>query len=411
MADTLIGSTAPSRWWTQSDAVGNPSPASLALLTWDLDPAAKAIEASDERTQTIKERWGTVCDDAAEAVAVLWTFRLEPLGPDPNGWMLAGMPWPDMPNTRRSQPADASLRVRETWRTGRAAIDAARGIIPAFVGGGGVPCQRARRITRTLAQSVRIGGRGPVAKDSISSAIFGWRPAQSDPVVRLLLRTGALRALRVPEALYGKAQAYLRASPAQDQAATLAALARGAAVSRADVVGALSPLGSSVTGRKSPCEARMLQSPSLDDGTLQRFGDAKTEEKIKETLEKLGLRHGPLDDVVVLEPGPFKMLRLLLFIPPLGTPVIVRTLNANGKEIARHKVIPGDFLPHKPLPETWTRRDKPWAADVSDVLALAANDKRLRQWRKALVELDGGDKDVGASRDRQASRTRTTCRG
>lgn len=390
-ADTLIGSSAPSRWWTQSGAVGNPSPVSLALLTWDLDPAAKAIETSDERTQTIKERWGTVCDDAAEAVSVLWTFRLESLGPDPNGWMLAGMPWPDPPNTRRSQPADASLRVRETWRTGRAAIDAARGIIPATVIGGGVPCQRARRLARALAQSVRIGGRGPVAKDSIGSAIFGWRPAESDPVVRLLLRTDDVATLRVPEVLYGKAQAYLRASPAQDQAATLAALAQGAAVSRADVVGALSALGSSATGRKSPCEARMLQSPLLDDGTLQRFGDAATEEKIKETLEKLGLRHGPLDDVVVLEPGPFKLLRLLLFIPPLGT-VIVRVLDANGEQIARHEVVSGDFLPPKTLPKTWTSPDSPWTADVSDVLALAANDNSLGRWRPALVELDGGDK-------------------
>ena len=40
--------------------------------------------------QTIVERWGTICDDAAPAGAVLWTFSREPLGPSESGWNVDG---------------------------------------------------------------------------------------------------------------------------------------------------------------------------------------------------------------------------------------------------------------------------------------------------------------------------------
>ena len=118
------GGTAPVVWWTIKDAT-EPSPiAQLALNTWDPSPATKAIEKTEQLKETIHERWGRVCQDAAPAADVLWTFRWEPFRPSPVGWDLEGIAWPDPLGTRRLTPPDTTLHVHERWRSGDPILDA-----------------------------------------------------------------------------------------------------------------------------------------------------------------------------------------------------------------------------------------------------------------------------------------------
>jgi hypothetical protein len=94
--------------------------AQLALLSWIPNPTPKALQASEELTETVKDRWGTVCDKAAPPTPVLWTFRYEPLGPSVPGWEVTGEPWPDPPDTVRSLPTPTELPPR-SWARSSAA--------------------------------------------------------------------------------------------------------------------------------------------------------------------------------------------------------------------------------------------------------------------------------------------------
>ncbi len=139
---SLLGSNAPSTWWTPSDASSDNVNAQLALLTWEPDPATKALEKTEQRTEQIRQRWQRACDDAAKPARVLWTFLDERLGASPTGWDLEGVAWPDPPNTLRKQTPPTSIHVSERWRCGDPKIDALRGIIPALVLSAAIECQR-----------------------------------------------------------------------------------------------------------------------------------------------------------------------------------------------------------------------------------------------------------------------------
>ena len=106
LTPTLDGTDAPAVWWTLRGATEANTNAQLALLTWEPTPATKAIEKTDRLTETVRERWGTVCMPASPPTEVLWTFRWERYGPSATGWQLEGQAWPDAPGTRRSQAAD-----------------------------------------------------------------------------------------------------------------------------------------------------------------------------------------------------------------------------------------------------------------------------------------------------------------
>ncbi|MBX9462723.1 MAG: hypothetical protein KL840_07085 [Aquamicrobium sp.] len=400
----VLGIGTPTRWWTQQGATGDPSAAQLALLTWDLDPAPKAIETSDKRTETIRDRWQTVCDDAAPPAAVLWTFRFEPLGPSTSGWDLAGIAWPDPDGTRRSGTADARLFVHEKWRSGIAWVDAARGIVPAMVVGGAVPCIRRTRPLRDLAEIVRVGGRGPVMREEGAGGRDGFSLAPDDTVLAALVGSDEVKPFRVPETLHAKALADMTARPQRDQFAAIAALGRGEEVSRADILGAFSPVGTLVAGEKRACEARVLQSPQLDDGTLVRFAGPLKEKLVKEALEEAGIVHGPLDDTLVLETAGFDRLRLLLFLTPIdeAATIVIRVLDEQGNELESRPVTFDDLVPPRDLPEEWTRTDMPWAAGITDVFAFLEAEKRLGRYRAALVELGPHEKaarvEIGVKR-------------
>ena len=136
----LMTGNKPSVWWTLNPPADGNLTAQLSLLNWTPNPAPKALERTEFMEQTIVERWGTICNDAAPAGAVLWTFSREPLGPSESGWNVDGIAWPDPADTIRSEDVELNLHVHETWRTGDRALDRSRGLIPAIIEGGKVFC-------------------------------------------------------------------------------------------------------------------------------------------------------------------------------------------------------------------------------------------------------------------------------
>lgn len=101
---------------------GKDTNVNLALFTKVPDATPHAFQRSAELTETVTTRWEGVCDPVAPPTPVLWTFLLEQLGPDPDGWMLRGRAIPDPPETVRSIPADTKLRVKGAEH-GRPIID------------------------------------------------------------------------------------------------------------------------------------------------------------------------------------------------------------------------------------------------------------------------------------------------
>ncbi|GAA1996097.1 hypothetical protein [Microbacterium pumilum] len=141
---TLAGGDAAAAWWTIGGATDANPAAQLALLTWQVDPATKALEQTERRTEMITDRWGSACDPAAPPAETMWTFKLEAIGPSATGWDLEGIAWPDPDASMRSGAPDTTLHVSEPWRTGDPHVDMLRGVIPAYVLGGVVPCERKR---------------------------------------------------------------------------------------------------------------------------------------------------------------------------------------------------------------------------------------------------------------------------
>ena len=62
----LIGSVAPAVWWLLNDGTEEPNPnAHLALMTWTPTPASKAMVKGELLKESVKNRWGQLCDEAA----------------------------------------------------------------------------------------------------------------------------------------------------------------------------------------------------------------------------------------------------------------------------------------------------------------------------------------------------------
>lgn len=415
------GGTAPIVWWTIKDAT-EPSPiAQLALNTWDPSPATKAIEKTEQLKETIHERWGHVCEDAAPAADVLWTFRWEPFGPSPVGWDLEGIAWPDPPGTRRLTPPDTTLHVYERWRSGDPILDAMRGIFPALVIGGAVDCQRPtppRHVPARTTPAIPglpqlvIGGHGAI--DPGARSPLGAAAAIDDPVRAVLVRSDEQLPIRISPALHARISAALAVGAAADDGTDALLLAGspkaalpltevtrrlqvGQSLSRAELLATFSPglaanaaaAGSDVRpGAANPrdrCQVRVLEAPIFDDGRAIVFGDPAKTKEVKARLKALGVSHGPLDDVVVLATGAYVEVDLLLFVPRelLGSKrLVVRTLDGGGKEIDSVVATPADITPPKPLPAHWTDPAGPWAAGIADLLAWG------RQTKYAAVYLD-----------------------
>jgi hypothetical protein len=343
---------APVVWWTLKDATDANAVAQLALLTWEPAPATKAIEKNEHLEETITERWGRVCDEAAPPADVLWTFRWEQPGPSADGWDLEGMAWPDPPHTRRSSPPETGLRVTERWRSGDNTLDVMRGIFPALVLGGTVPCyQKPSTVPRPTAAVPKlvVGGRGPV-RPSVG-APTGRAVAAGDPVRAALVKHDEQLPVRITAALHAKVAADLAAAAETAAAATVVLagrgrdeplplaevtrrLQRGEPLGRAELADAFGPtaaaratltgqagtgsvasaVASAVATPPRQCAVRVLEAPMLDDGRAIVFGDPAKQQEVEQALKQYGVTHGPLDDVVVLHTGGFAALDVLLFV-------------------------------------------------------------------------------------------------
>ena len=368
----LLGTNAPATWWTPGNATAANVNAQLALLTWEPDPATKAIEKTELRTEQIKQRWSTVCQDAAPPARVLWTFLDERLGPSPVGWDLEGIPWPDPPQTRRKTPPETSLMVTESWRSGDPHIDAMRGILPATVVGAMIKCQTARPAPGIAGNIGHLLGRAdfdPVVARRLDALSV-------TPAAAQLSRLAALAPGKPSTRLLRKAVLLETIPPVPvNPTSVLAKLNRGDAVSRLEIGGTfLGQAAAAVPGASTQpnCQTRVLQSPIFDDGRLIVFGDKKRNgDAVKQALDKARIKHGPLDDVVVLHTHAFTDANLLLFVRRdflQGNRLVARTLDAKGNELSRVAATAADRVASHPLPPHWTDPSGPWADDVEDVL-------------------------------------------
>lgn len=401
----ILGSEAPIVWWTLKDAT-EPSPtAQLALFTWEPAPATKAIEKSERLEETIRERWGTVCENAAPPAEVLWTYRWEPIGPSPVGWELEGIAWPDPPGTRRNGAADTQLKVRERWRSGDVQLDMMRGIFPALVLGAQVPCWQGERPSTPVTDPVGdmgtggvvaprlvVGGTGPIRAAALPT---GRAVASDDPVHRFLVRRPEQDSLRISPQLYTKVAADVAAAPATrglSVADTLRKLQFGEPLGRADLLTSLGPVGA-VTSAVAPavnqprlCEIRVLEAPMLDDGRPIVIGNPEKTAEVEQRLKEAGVTQGPLNDVVVLDIGPFVNLDLLLFARRdlVATDrLIVRVVDAMDTELQRVVASPSDFIPPRALPARWLDASGPWVDDISELLSWTGRD----QWPALFITL------------------------
>ena len=401
------GSAAPVVWWTSAPTT-EPSPvAQLALLTWFPTPAPKAIEKTDHLVESVADRWGTVCATPADPAEVLWTFKLEPLGPSEPGWNLEGIAWPDAPGTIRSAPPETTLKVTEQWRTGDPSIDSVRGIVPAIVIGGLVACHtKDPNQPPVLSHDVALGTVDAVAGLGSASAaprdvLVGRQVlAATDPVRGLVARRIDSAPVAISPAFHAKATDAIpalqdqvagidalsvettighlteRMPISQDQLAhlqplnaTAAAFGLAAGTTPAGATSVGTPTASAAAGNRCPVKA--LESPMFDDGRPTFFGDPATDKWVASELAKRKIKHGPLDDVVILHTGGYVSFGVLLFVPRQlfeGKHVIVRAVAADGTELASAAVTSSNWVNITPLPGRWTDPGGPWDDDVSDLV-------------------------------------------
>ncbi|WP_321949328.1 hypothetical protein [Paraburkholderia sp. J10-1] len=394
LTPAVLGTTALAAWWVAKDPTGKNPLAQLGLLTAEPTPATKAAELTDRLVDGVRERWGTVCENAAPAAEVLWTFRWESLGASSTGWRLEGVAWPDPPHTRRSVAPDTTLPVAERWRSGNMQLDGARGILPAIVIGAAVPCSRAvGSVTgdpRALPR-VAVGGRGPVSDAPGNDAMLPL----DDPVAQILVRSPDQQSIRISTVLYDKIGAKVGANTttgaylAVPVGEILRRLQNGEPIAAAALD---ATFGDAALGPYTPpplrptqrygCEARLLQAPLFDDGRAVVFGNPTTSAAIDAQLRALGIPVAAdaggaaalpsLDNVVVVHTGAFAQLDLLLFVTGDALErkrVVIRALDGHGNEVQIYTVSIDDRIATRPLPARWIDATGPWADGIAELLA------------------------------------------
>jgi hypothetical protein len=397
---TLAGGTAPATWWTIGSATEASPAAQLALLTWQVDPATKALEWTERRTEMITKRWGAVCDPAAPPAEVLWTFKLEPIGTSQTGWDVEGIAWADPDDSQRSSAPQTTLRVCEPWRTGDPQLDMLRGVIPAFVLGGVVECSRRKpsqdrlrllRDIRTEVGELPVLVRGGFGRLTPG---HGELLADTDPVRSVLMRDPESRPLRISEALHTKATEALPGLldlTAHGGTLDLDRL-RGDQVAgvpllrdtvNAAVVGAFHDRVTQPSDKDrekevpgTPCPVKVLISPDFDFGRATNFADDAAQTAMHQA--KVADEHRKYANLIRLEtPGGFRDLSILLIVPRLRqrifSPVTARVLDAHLNEIDSVTLTASDFLDSGgTLPGRWADLAGPWGSDIDDLVRFAA---------------------------------------
>lgn len=403
----------PSVWWTQNDPTADNLVANLSILNWVPNPTPKALERSEFLEESIVDRWGTVCHDAAPAAAVLWTFEKEPTGPSETGWELDGIAWPDPADTKRSGAPDLELDVTERWRTGRREIDRLRGIVPAIVVAAQVPCRRTKPTpgTRgTIGSAVAAEASELLVSEALTGSLTGslTGPRIGELALEASRARGFAARMAVEREALTAATAASFGTKLNDRIdvadlpldRTLRELAAGTAINRAtmtrfdsgfavldtpplvrEVPAEREPGGTAAATQppRKPCGSRLLAAPMFDIGQPIVFGDKRKTDEVAKALDAIGHKHGPLDDVVVIHSGAIVDGKLLILahreLPANPTPkrgLIVRFLDADGGEIGRHAVNNADLVALSGLPARWTEAAGPWVDPVHHVLGHAA---------------------------------------
>ncbi|MDO9712259.1 hypothetical protein [Paracraurococcus lichenis] len=353
----------PATWWN-TKAGDEALEAQLALLSWQPEPAPRALGSSRFLDEITKRKWGTVCQPAAPPAPLLWLFWGQPLGPSPTGCRLTGLPLPDPAGSTRSAPPDALLVVTERWRCGDMATDALRGIVPAEVEGAMVPCP------------------GAPSPDSGPTPDFPPRPPVS--VAREALPVSPSAAIRG-----GGAQA-LPSGPRPSLLEVVRRLGTGEPLTGAAHTGVLSGIGEppATLAAARACPAWMLASPAMDTGVLIAFGEKTRGDAVAEAWKRLGFRPGPIDNAVVFRTGPIEYARLYLLVPlrllPIGAVVIA--VMQGDTVLSQRVVTSADEVRPGSLPPSWTAAASPWSPFVQELQEI---DKQTEQYGAVLVEIRG----------------------
>ena len=439
----LMTGNTPSVWWTLNGPTDSNLTAQLALLNWVPNPTPKALERTEHMEETVIDRWGTICNDAAPAAAVLWTFNREPLGPSDAGWELGGIAWPDPPDTERSADPDLELHVRETWRTGDRDLDRRRGLIPAIVQGGKVRCFPKKSpepptSPGTVGDLVAVPDIrvNPTLPHDIADLLVGRHAATDELPVAAAIdrptltlgRTGTVgrfsdrlavereRLTAATAGSFGRHFSDTLDAPTLRIDEALRRIATGDIVNRSAILSGLTGIGehtAAATTTHVPgtdvdgprCDGRVLASPLWDIGEPVVFGNRAQAESIAEQLGELGHKHGPLSDVVRLECGRVKNGAILLWVNErllnkesgAGRNLMLLYRDGDGAVIGDRPVRVTDRVSLTGLPARWVDPSGPWVSDIYHTVLYAQ--ARLTQRTAVLVNLeppDGTEKiDIG----------------
>jgi len=318
----------PSTWWTGRPP-GTPVPrTAIALLNWLPTPFSRAVPYGEELVRSIDERWGTVCHPAAPPAPVLWTFDGQPPGPNPAGWSLAGIPWPDPAGTIRTAPVAADLAVSEPWRTDDALADQLQGTDPAIVVSDYVPCTTAK--TRATVNRMTMS--------TLARQVSGTSNA------------------RLPQGAEGQTEliAHLAAGmPLGDFAAERATRAWDAGTAP----------------DHTPCVGAILRSPLLDIDRPAPFGTPDDQKYVEKVWNTVGFKPHPLRDAVRFHISDVpRELALILMVPRNGFEIglMVRVEKPGGGLIHEQQVTPADVVNSaNPLPAALTDPTGPWFDPLS----------------------------------------------
>lgn len=371
----LTEGTIPATWWETQTAPDTPELTQLALLTWTPYPFSAAIERSEFLNQIVTDRWGTICDDAAPAAAVLWAFHREPIGPSAIGWTMRGTVWPDPVESQRSENADADAEVFEAWRSGHSS-DVWRGILPGVILGASVKC-------------VDVPDRPTGPGD------FVGRDAVFVPPINLAPDFAVVPPARRPVGLSGEAETLAFAAdmatfvgrsarrttarvtpPDARPADILNRLRQGAAIDHAafDVLQGRAETTAAEIPQdgRGLCDSRILSAPEFDDTEpVTPMGDATRTEDIVKGWEEVGFEPSALGCAIRIRSGGIAEARLLLASHEAvlqRKALIVRVLDAQGAEISRETVRMTQAVPPTDLPDRWTDTNGPWFEDVEHAI-------------------------------------------
>ena len=325
LSESVLSGDTPATWWIKKHS-GDAVNAQLALLSWLPEPVPKAVERSEHLESTVKDTWGTICQEVAPVASVFWTFLEEPLGPSKFGWVLDGEIWPDPPDTYRSKFPNTKLRVTERWRSGNMYVDTLAGVIPAEVQGAGVPC--------------------------------GDAPANDEGNDEPTLVPGILHENHFVD----------EAVPTHSTVSEIInGLNNNETISYSEFanLGRFAPIASDPIDVPNDelCLSRVLASPVYAWQNPNPPGGIAQLEALFKARNHIGFKMGPFDEAVIFHTGSVAFATFLLFAPAAFVEnrfIVVAVCDKNENVLHKHLVGPADVVPLGMLPDMWIDPAGPW---------------------------------------------------